>query len=162
MKYLAFDLDGVFIPDLDMAEYTDESFQVVWRHLKPIFVPKEPIIIITARKLSMQDFTMAWLQKHQFCVEEIHFVIGDVEDFRPEVLASHKCRVLNSMYDRVEAYIESDLEIVRLLQQYGLPFPIVHFGSHIIRNTNLGYRSLDPILNNGFQVRSLKSGSGTI
>lgn len=141
-KLVSFDLDGIFIPDLSI-EYSDESFMDVWSKLKPIFVPKFPIHIITMRNDRFKQFTIDWLNRYNFIIADIDFVGGDMSkmtqeevlnEFRPEISAMRKVEALNKRSD-IKIYLESSKEIVDVMHKIsfetGCRVPIVHFNKFI-------------------------------
>lgn len=125
----AWDLDGVFIPDLDFIEYNDKIFIDIWGKLRPTFVPNYPINIVTMRNNAVKDFTIKWLKLHGFQIESITFLGDGVEDFTPEISAKRKASFLIS--DGIIRYIESDLKIVNFMKQYldfcVADYEVIHF-----------------------------------
>lgn len=142
----AYDFDGVFVPDLDI-DYTDETFMSVWAKIRPLFVPKDPIIILTMRNSAVMDFTTKYMVKHKFNVREAHFLAGDMSHmsleevgcyFSPLNSARKKFEALIEISHRynIDAYYESDPIVVsnmrNMLHSSSINVPIIHFSTAVI------------------------------
>lgn len=107
---LAFDLDGIFLPDI---VYQPETVSTVHRVrtslLKPIFIPDQPYYIITGRPVDDREETLAWID--QFAMHP-KAVFHDNRDIQYPVL--YKERVLKE-HDEITHYIESDAAQVAYL-----------------------------------------------
>lgn len=142
-KFLAFDLDGIFVPDLNIP-YSDSSFMNIWSALKPLYVPDFPIYVFTMRNGNFKEFTINWMLHHKFQLAGAEFLAGDMsklsqqeilDTFRPEVCAQRKVDALRRHHHDVKLYIESDLEIVQHIQSIsridGCIIPTIHFNKFL-------------------------------
>lgn len=126
MSKIAYDLDGVLLPDCDRLPGVgglDEFYQLM-EFVRPLFQPKEPYSIITARLVSYRESTQRWISKYLDIAPEklYHDIIDDNA-------ALYKTAVLNSTPD-IQIYIESDLNIVEFLRQHvNTGCKIYHFSS---------------------------------
>lgn len=123
---IGYDLDGIFVNDVDV----DESFDAInkfrnW-HCRPLFVPDGDFVIVTGRPIIDFDLTIAWLHKHS--VKPVHLFHGNL-DLTNSI--QYKADVLNSN-PQINLFIESCAEQVEALRQL-CSIPIIHFESLIKR-----------------------------
>ena len=61
---IAYDIDGVFIPDSDPSIFKTLVEYLDWRsNQKPSFIPTGDYVMITGRPESDLDWTLSWLDK---------------------------------------------------------------------------------------------------
>ena len=110
MSKIAYDLDGVFIPDClnipNVGGLTE--FYALAYYMKPVFKPGGEWSIITARNAKYRPQTMAWIDEH-FEHKPVR-VWHELVDQTPE---QYKAEVINQ--NGIEFYIESDMNIVQYL-----------------------------------------------
>jgi hypothetical protein len=110
MSKIAFDLDGVFIPDClnipNIGGLTE--FYALTHYMKPVFRPGGNWSIITARNAKYRAQTMAWIDEH--FENKPARVWHELVDQTPE---QYKAEVINQ--NGIEFYIESDMNIVQYL-----------------------------------------------
>lgn len=110
MSNIAFDLDGVLIPDCDHFPNVGglQEFYALTHYMRPLFKPNNEWSIITARPPRYRPLTMDWINKH-FDNKPIR-VWHEIIDQTP---AEYKADIINQ--NDIEYYIESDIEIVKYL-----------------------------------------------
>jgi len=145
-KFIAFDLDGVFVPDLEYPVYSDGAFLDTWGRIRPLFVPQIPIYIISMRKETIRDFTMKWLKDYNFNVIRAYFMAGNHEDFSPMNCAVQKLKAIADLIEKEEisCYVESSKEQVDIMKQevaYNKELykgiPVIHFEQFLREKINL-------------------------
>lgn len=111
MSKIAYDLDGVFIPDCDKIPNLGglSEFYDLTMNMRPIFTPDHEYDIITARQVKYKSVTIAWIKKYFTGLPTT--VFHDCETETPEV---YKLNVLNANPD-IRLYIESEPYIVDYL-----------------------------------------------
>ena len=128
MSKIAFDLDGVFIPDCltipNVGGLTE--FYALTYYMRPVFKPGGEWSIITARNAKYRAQTMAWIDEH-FENKPVR-VWHELVDQTPE---QYKAEVINQ--NGIEFYIESDMNIVQYLMD-NTQAQIAHFDVLCRRN----------------------------
>jgi hypothetical protein len=128
MSKIAFDLDGVFVPDClnipNVGGLTE--FYALTYYMKPVFRPGGEWSIITARNAKYRAQTMAWVNDH-FENKPVR-VWHELIDQTPE---EYKAEVINQ--NGIEVYIESDMNIVQYLMD-NTQAQIIHFDMICRRN----------------------------
>lgn len=131
MSKIAYDLDGVLLPDCDKLPGVGGlgEFYQLMEFVRPLFQPKEPYSIITARLITYRESTQRWISKYlDIAPERLYHDITDNN------AASYKATVLNATPD-IQIYIESDPSIVAFLKQnVNTGCKIYHF-SHLTQST---------------------------
>jgi hypothetical protein len=128
MSKIAFDLDGVFVPDClnipNVGGLTE--FYALTYYMKPVFRPGGEWSIITARNAKYRAQTMAWVNDH-FENKPVR-VWHELIDQTPE---EYKAEVIN--HNGIEFYIESDMNIVQYLMD-NTQAQVIHFDMICRRN----------------------------
>ena len=129
---IAYDLDGVFVPDyhpdsgLSLEEYLRVRYE-----LPPLFEPhaSKDYLIITGRPVEDKDQTEAWIDKF-FNHPPLQLIIGTGAPvlrlsikFKSEMIKAHG----------ISVYIESDIRQVRELSVLHPGCTIKHFQSNVQR-----------------------------
>lgn len=121
MSKIAFDLDGVFVPDClnipNVGGLTE--FYALAYYMKPVFRPGGEWSIITARNAKYRAQTMVWVNDH-FENKPVR-VWHELVDQTPE---QYKAEVINQ--NGIEIYIESDMNIVQYLMD-NTQAQVLHF-----------------------------------
>lgn len=134
MNNIAFDLDGVFIPDCEIIpELGDqENFYNMTLYMQPIFVPKFEYDIITARPHHVRSITEKWCKKHlNLSADSLY------HERENESAEEYKLQILND-HPEVRIYIESDSKIVDYLRQnVNTECNIILFSDFILMNIEL-------------------------
>jgi hypothetical protein len=115
MSNIAYDLDGVMVPDCDRLPFVkglDEFYQLMG-HVRPIFNPQGSYSIITARAAMYRANTVEWYNTY-LSPKPVQLFHEIDEDETPE---QYKVRVLNS-HPEITIYIESEPYIVDYLRQH--------------------------------------------
>jgi hypothetical protein len=113
-KIVAYDLDGVMVPDCDSLPFVaglDEFYQLMG-NVRPIFNPQGDYCIITARSAMYRANTVEWYNKYLSPKPAMLFH-EIAENETPE---QYKARVLND-YPDITVYIESEPSIVDYLRK---------------------------------------------
>jgi hypothetical protein len=135
MSKIAYDLDGVLLPDCDRLPGVGglNEFYQLMEFVRPLFQPKEPYSIITARLATYRESTQRWISKYlDIAPEKLYHDITDNN------AALYKTTVLNSTPD-IQIYIESDLSIVEFLRQH------VNTGCKIYHFSNLTQTTIESL-----------------
>jgi hypothetical protein len=121
MSKIAFDLDGVFVPDcLNIPNVGGlTAFYALTYYMKPVFRPGGEWSIITARNAEYRAQTIAWVNEH-FENKPVR-VWHELIDQTPE---QYKAEVINQ--NGIEIYIESDMNIVQYLMD-NTQAQVIHF-----------------------------------
>ena len=115
MSNIAYDLDGVMVPDCDRLPFVkglDEFYQLMG-HVRPIFNPQGEYSIITARNAEYRDRTVEWYNQY-LSPKPVRLFHEIAEGESPE---QYKVRVLNS-HPEITIYIESEPYIVDYIRQH--------------------------------------------
>lgn len=121
MNKIAFDIDGVLVPDCDRFPNLGglEEFYALTTCMRPLFKPRGEWHALTARESQYRPYTMAWIRKHftNKPIELWHESDGVTPiDYKTEVINRH-C---------ITTYIESDHAIVAHLRKH-TQANIIHF-----------------------------------
>lgn len=117
---IAYDFDGVLVPDIDHIDCDQDVFEQVFLGIRPIFVPTTPWVIVTGRTDGV--LLRRWLDKHLPNTPPQNVFINH-QDLLPH---HHKSAVLRLLdYD---IFVESDPEQTRLIREAG--HRVVHFGDY--------------------------------
>jgi hypothetical protein len=110
MNKVAFDLDGVLVPDCDQMPQLGglSEFYALAYHMRPLFKPEGQWSIITARNPKYRPQTMAWIDNH-FSNKPTR-VWHEIVDQNSE---EYKADIINQ--NEITHYIESDPTIVQYL-----------------------------------------------
>ena len=128
MSKIAFDLDGVLVPDCekipnlgDIGEYLELA-----THMLPLFEPSGKYWIITARPKQYKKITSRWIKKHlKNPPSKLH------HDGVDETPAKYKARILNAN-PKIQTYVESDINIVlELLSTVNTGCKIIHYNTFV-------------------------------
>ena len=115
MSNIAYDLDGVMVPDCDSLPFVaglDEFYQLMGQ-VRPIFNPQGDYCIITARSSMYRASTVEWYNKY-LSPKPVQLFHEIGKDETPE---QYKVRVLNA-HPEITIYIESEPYIVDYLRQH--------------------------------------------
>lgn len=126
MNNIAFDLDGVFIPDCDQIPSIGdvESFLNLTVFMQPIFRPVGPWSIITGRLKQHSDITAAWVNTHFINLPQ-NIWHSNVNGSEPWL---YKAAVINE--NHCDTYIESDWRTVQYLRA-NTDCNVLHFNEFI-------------------------------
>lgn len=107
MTKIAYDLDGVLVPDCDLIPGLGglKEFYQATTYMRPLFVPSGDYWIITARPKEYQYLTDQWCSK--YLNNPPLRLFHDPKGYAP---AEYKARVLNE-HPEIQVYIESDQSI---------------------------------------------------
>jgi len=110
---IAFDLDGVLVPDCDQIPFIKgiEEFYGLTMYMKPLFNPRTPYAIITARPAEYRSITWTWCNRHLTDLPERLF-----HECLEETPGAYKAHILNEN-PNIQTYVESDEGIVKYLKQ---------------------------------------------
>jgi hypothetical protein len=128
MNNVAFDLDGVLVPDFDTIPDLGDihAFYQMSHYIKPIFNPQSEYGIITGRFVKHRHYTEQWIKKYLTPAPSFLFHNRDQES--PE---KYKADILNRE-TYITQYIESDLKIVEYLKRHVRPnCSIIHFADFL-------------------------------
>lgn len=114
MKVIAFDLDGIFVPDIEGFTGTADELEIRSR-MVPLFIPDFPFLIITGRPSQDLPYTKDWINR--FFKKDTLLFHGN-ETIGTESSALYKAKVLNELGDSVLYYVESDIKQVNIIKQY--------------------------------------------
>jgi hypothetical protein len=112
MSNIAYDLDGVILPDCDRLPNIGGlgEFYDVMGHVRPLFQPTGPYTIITARLRDYRSKTESWCKRYLNTQPEVLH-----HDISNDNAGAYKAQVLNAN-PQIQIYIESDPSIVEYLQ----------------------------------------------
>lgn len=115
MSNIAYDLDGVMVPDCDSLPFVAglAEFYQLMGQVRPIFNPQGEYSIITARSAKYRASTVEWYNKYLSPKPVRLFHEIDTNE-TPE---QYKVRVLNA-HPEITIYIESEPYIVDYLRQH--------------------------------------------
>lgn len=128
---IAFDLDGVLVPDCDHIPYINsiDDFYGLTMYMKPLFNPQGSYAIITARPAEHRSTTWTWCNRH---LEELPSRL--FHECTDETPGAYKARILNSNTD-IQTYVESDIGIVEYLRRnVTTGCEIIHFDDYIAKH----------------------------
>ena len=127
MTRIAYDFDGVFIPDFDKIPGIGGlyKFYQMTQYVQPIFEPEGPYTILTGRMAVNKHFTESYIDKY--------FTNKPVELFHGRGLhqapMEYKATILNDNKD-IEYYVESELATVEYLKEQ-VDCNVIHFKDFI-------------------------------
>lgn len=124
---IAFDLDGVLIPDCDEFPNVGglDEFYALTMYMRPIFVPQGKYAIITARPAQYRPVTIEWCRKYLEDMPTLHHESVD------QTPGEYKAEVLNKHIE-IELYVESDEGIVKYLRKHVTTgCKIIHFSEFL-------------------------------
>ena len=132
MNKIAFDLDGVLIPDYNVIpNLTDEEFFNQTLYTKPLINPLLPFDIVTARLEIHRDVTIKWLQQLQRMPINLYM--------RPSLVetpAEFKFRMC--VEQDYEIYVESDpvisSEMVDLCVKHNHKLVVIHYDTWVMHS----------------------------
>ena len=121
MSKIAFDIDGVLVPDCDRFPNLGglEDFYALTTCMRPLFKPRGEWFALTARSAEYRPYTMAWIRKY-FTNAPIQLWHESDSTNPPE----YKAEVINN--NSITTYIESDKAIVEYLRKH-TQADIIHF-----------------------------------
>ena len=129
MSKIAFDLDGVLVPDyhhipnLTMPEFYEQTL-----YAKPLFSPVGEFDVVTARMEEHRDVTERWLNQLAVKPQNL-FMLQD----KNETPAEFKFRT--AVEQGYTIYVESDPEIVQQMRKLadaaGVDIGVFHFAGFI-------------------------------
>ena len=121
MNKIAFDIDGVLVPDCDRFPNLGglEDFYALTTCMRPLFKPRGEWYALTARSAEYRPYTMAWIRKY-FTNAPIQLWHESDSTNPPE----YKAEVINN--NSITTYIESDKAIVEYLRKH-TQADIIHF-----------------------------------
>jgi len=129
---IAFDLDGVLIPDYNqIPKLSQDKFYEQTLHAKPLFHPTYEYDVVTARLDERREITEKWLEQMDTKPANLYMNTNNIPaaEFKYQMIRTNK-------YDM---YVESDRkiceEIVELFKKDGVnefDIPhIIHFGTFV-------------------------------
>lgn len=113
MNNIAFDLDGVFVPDcyhIPQIGPIEEFYKIAF-YMQPIFKPTGRWSIITARNVKYKEFTLQWINRH--FVNKPIMLWHERDKLTPH---EYKAWIINS--NNITHYVESDAGIVDYLKKH--------------------------------------------
>lgn len=121
MSKIAFDIDGVLVPDCDSFPNLGglEAFYALTTCMRPLFKPNGEWYALTAREAQYRPYTVEWIRKY-FTNRPIELWHESDSTNPPE----YKAEVINKQ--GITKYIESDLGIVEYLRKH-TQAEIIHF-----------------------------------
>jgi len=107
---MAFDMDGVICEDVTAPDGTEE-YEYFIDHARPLYPPRVPVVIITAREERYRDRTLAWLKRYGVTARELIMWPTGGEWSRGRI-AEWKSAVLKDIKSRygLHYYVESSPE----------------------------------------------------
>ena len=115
---VAYDLDGIFIPDLDYEnlylKYSQKDIISFRISMFPIFIPRGEYYIITGRPEAELSTTREWLERYFTQADAPVKLFHDNTDWKRSSV--YKATVLNSNKD-IKIYYESDKMQVKYINQ---------------------------------------------
>lgn len=124
---IAYDLDGVFIPELVWKDsIADHLLYFRHNHMTPIFQPEGDFILITGRPYIDKQETIKWIDEHW--TNKPLLIFHDNTDYRYGV--DYKIKVLREN-PQIRTFVESELiqvyKIESALKSWGMNTKIIHF-----------------------------------
>lgn len=130
MSKIAFDLDGVLVPDFDQIPSLGglKEFYSMTMYIRPLFKPQGDYAIITARNSEYRSVTESWCKKYLNPLPKTLF--HEKEDLIGNAFA-YKQKVLNDN-PSIQTYVESDIDIVKYLAENVVTgCKIIHFSEYV-------------------------------
>lgn len=131
MSKVAFDLDGVLVPDFDKIPQIGglDEFYPMTTYIRPLFKPSGEFYIVTARPAEYRPITWSWCQKYLDPLPTRLF-----HERNKETAGTYKSNILNENTD-ISIYIESDPGIVSYLKKkVRSDCEVVHFSDYLVKN----------------------------
>lgn len=131
MSKIAFDLDGVFIPDCDPIPNVGglSEFLAMTVYMRPMFKPEFEWHIITGRPARHRAITMSWIDKH-FDNKPIS-VWHECLDQLPQ---EYKAETINQ--NGIDIFVESDIEQVKFISA-NTKAKVIHFDTFLASNLSV-------------------------
>jgi hypothetical protein len=128
---IAFDLDGIFLPDIhfDTEEQLSQLLHVRSRHLSPILLPTMPYYLITGRPLQDKPDTDFWINEFFPKQNRPGIIFHDNHDIDNAI--TYKASVLSDNPE-IDIFVESDASQVTALRGL-VNCRIEHFGEFVNR-----------------------------
>ena len=123
---IAYDLDGVLLPDYNHCPHlTEQEFYDQTLFVKPLFSPKGQFVILTARPESQRPRTIQWLE--QLTTKPQQLIM------RPDSFELHYEYKLNQLeLAEYSIFLESDLGLCEFLwKNYKGSTQVVHYSSQL-------------------------------
>jgi len=121
MSKIAFDIDGVLVPDCDKFPELGglDAFYSMSTFMRPLFKPMGEWYAITAREAQYRPYTIEWIRRH-FTNKPMELWhesdSSNPPEYKAEVIIKHG----------ITKYIESDITIVEYLRKH-TQAEIIHF-----------------------------------
>jgi hypothetical protein len=121
MSKIAFDIDGVLVPDCDKFPNLGglDEFYAMTTCMRPLFKPMGEWYAITAREAQYRPYTIEWIRRH-FTNKPMELWhesdSSNPPEYKAEVIIKHG----------ITKYIESDITIVEYLRKH-TQAEIIHF-----------------------------------
>jgi hypothetical protein len=121
MNKIAFDIDGVLVPDCDKFPNLCglDEFYAMTTSMRPLFKPCGEWYAITAREAQYRPYTIEWIRRH-FTNKPMELWhesdSSNPSEYKAEVITKHG----------ITKYIESDITIVEYLRKH-TQAEIIHF-----------------------------------
>lgn len=128
MNKIAFDLDGVLVPDFDQIPGVGglDEFYAMSTYIRPLFLPAGDYYIITARPAEYRSVTWSWCEKYLKPLPSRLF-----HERNNQTAGSYKSQILNENID-IACYVESDPGIVSFLKKnVRSDCEIIHFDQYL-------------------------------
>jgi hypothetical protein len=121
MSKIAFDIDGVLVPDCDSFPNLGglDAFYALTTYMRPLFKPEGEWYALTAREAQYRPYTIEWIRKY-FTNKPIE-LWHESDSINP---FAYKAEIINK--HGITKYIESDLNIVKYLRKH-TQAEIIHF-----------------------------------
>lgn len=121
MSKIAFDIDGVLVPDCDKFPNLGGlgAFYALTTHMRPLFKPNGEWYALTARDAQYRHYTVDWINNY-FTNKPLELWQESNGVNPPE----YKAEVINK--HGITKYIESDYDIVEYLKKH-TQAEIIHF-----------------------------------
>jgi len=104
---IAYDLDGVFVPNLDFERGVQKSLLMFRRfYMFPIFIPEGPYYMITGRPVSDRMDTKFWIE---FMMHDNKPVKLFHDNQKLENVITYKAKILNENKE-ITMFVESERE----------------------------------------------------
>jgi hypothetical protein len=131
MNKVAFDLDGVLVPDFDKIPGLGglDEFYSMSTYIRPIFKPSSEYYILTARPAQYRPLTWEWCNKYLDPMPTQLF-----HERNNQTAGIYKAGILNQHTD-IKFYIESDPGIVSYLKKnVRSDCEVIHFDDYLVKS----------------------------
>jgi len=122
---IAFDMDGVFLPDYNhIPNFSEEEFFAQTLYAKPLFMPVYDYEVITGRYEQWRNITEQWFDQLVNQPKTIHM--------RPQHMKSSKKYKAEKLLKNphIEIYVESELETVEYLKEH-VNIQVIHYNEFV-------------------------------